>query len=83
MPGLEVVIHHDKSVLGADADCEGSRNRPDFQLMLKKIHSVIHFRFLIQQLILKMFLLNFHIPLILLRATTTQIIFKLNRLYDI
>ena len=37
MPGLEVVIHHDKSVLGADADCEGSRNRPDFQLMLKKI----------------------------------------------
>lgn len=37
MPGLEVVIH-DKTVVGADAACEGANKRPDFQLGVKKIH---------------------------------------------
>lgn len=36
MPGLEVVIH-DKAVVGADAECEGAKKRPDFQLGVRKI----------------------------------------------
>lgn len=36
MPGLEVVIH-DKTVVGADTECEGANKRPDFQLSVWKI----------------------------------------------